>query len=232
MINIKIFLLGFLLKKLFRYILVLFPLALSAQINRNGDFQIWCWNFAAKQFSPEWMLLSLFEFRVGDEASKFYRASFSIEPIYTPVKWLGLAPGYRQVGLRFPINSNHWKPEYTPFADVFFFLFPSKWQLIDRNRVEYRILDSDPVHWVYRNRIRIVPPRTFTSFQINPYLENEIFIRQRRGLNEDRLTVGLMSHIYKNLSGELSYMARFQKQHLSRDWIHQNILNIVFFLAF
>ncbi len=218
------------LKKFFT--LLLLPCLLCSQVDKNGDFQIWSWNFAAKQFSPEWTLLTLWEFRLGNDASKFYRTSLSVEPIYTPVEWIGLAPGYRQAWLRDPVNSNHWKTEYTPFGDVFFFLFPGKWQLVDRNRVEYRIRKSDPIHWVYRNRLRVITPWSFTSHQINPFFENEIFIRQRRGLNEDRLTCGFLSNIYENLSGELSYMARFRKQHPSGTWIHQNVLNIVLFLAF
>ena len=217
------------LKKFFP--LLLFPLALWSQIDRSGDFQIWSWNFVSYQINPEWMLLSMVEFRAGDDASKIYRTSLSVEPVYTPVQWIGLAPGYRQSWSRVPVNSKHWKPEYTPFGDLFFFLFPGKWELVNRNRIEYRIRKNDPIHWVYRNRLRIILPWAFTSLQINPFIENEIFIRQRRGLNEDRLTAGLLSNIYKNLSGEISYMARFQKQ-LSGTWIHQNVLNIVLFLAF
>lgn len=131
---------------------------------------------------PEWSLLSYLEFRWGDNASKLYRTSLLLEAIYQPCPWLGLAPGYRQVWLRVPLNSDHWRPEYTPLADIYFFLTPSDWEITNRNRIEYRILENDPIRWVYRNRIRIVPPWNFTSLEITPFIENEIFIRESRGL--------------------------------------------------
>lgn len=211
---------------------LLFPFFLWSQIDRDGDFQIWNWDFVSKQITPEWSLLSYLEFRWGDNASKLYRTSLLLEAIYQPCPWLGLAPGYRQVWLRVPLNSDHWRPEYTPLADIYFFLTPSDWEITNRNRIEYRILENDPIRWVYRNRIRIVPPWNFTSLEITPFIENEIFIRESRGLNEDRLSGGFLMNLYENLSGSLFYMARFQKQRDPSQWIHQNVLNISLFLAF
>lgn len=203
-----------------------------AQINKNGDFQIWNREIFLQHFNPPWSWYVMWEGRWGDDASKLYHTILQAEVIYKPVKWLSIAPGYRQSLRRFPLNSNHWKPEYSPITDVICAARASGWEFVDRNRVQYIIFQSDPSHWLYRNRIRIIPPWNFSNHCINPFVDNEFFFRQDFGFNEDRLCGGFLIWIRGNLSGQLYYMARFQKNLNPTQWVHQNILNITLLFAY
>lgn len=201
-----------------------------AQIDKDGDFQIWSREIVKKHFNPQWAFLFMQENRIGDDAKKIYHIYLQTQVIYNPVRWLGISPGYRQSWRRLPLNSTRWKPEYCPMLDMSFILRPGEWEFVDRNRVEYRILGSDPSHWIYRNRFRIIPPLRLTRFWFNPFVDNEIFIHQRYGFDEDRISGGLLMRVYENLSGQLYYTCRFQKKDLG--WIHQNILNITLLLSY
>ena len=68
------------------------------------------------------------------------------------------------------------------------------------------------------------------KWTFNFYVENEIFIRERQGFNQDRLTAGFMSIIYDNLGGQIFYMARFLKG--KTEWTEQNILGATLLLAY
>lgn len=201
-----------------------------AQIDKNGDFQIWTREIIKKHFNPTWAFLIMQENRIGDDASKLFHIFLHAQGIYKPTQWLGIAPGYRQSWRRFPLNSNHWLPEYSPLIDVTFVMRPGDWQFVDRNRVQYRVIDSDPSHWLYRNRFRIIPPWSFTRFCLNPFIDNEILFHQRFGFDEDRLCGGFLLWIYENLSGQLYYMCRFLKK--EPHWIHTNVLNVTLLLAY
>jgi hypothetical protein len=205
-------------------------MALFAQVNKDGDFQIWTRYFLKKHFAPTWSATLYSELRWGDDASTLYLVIGQIQGTYSPLSWLSLSPAYRQSWRRFPLDSSHWEPEYRPMFDLTFKTPFAGWQISDRNRVEYIIFRSDPEHWVYRNRLRFVLPWSFAYRIFNPFIDNEIFIRQRLGFHEDRLSAGFLSLIYENLGGQIYYMARFQKA--AAGWIHQNILVLSLLLAF
>lgn len=211
---------------IYRVIALLFPLFARAFVDQNGDFQVWSrcefWNY----FSPKGFCLTEAEARWGDNASKLFLTFIQAQIAYQPVPWFYVAPGYRQQYQRFPVTSNHWEPNYIPLIDATFF-WPVTWTLSNRNRLMYSIIDSDPSHWIYRNRLRFIIPWSFAYSRINPFIENEIFIRQRYGFNQDRLAGGFMVSLNDYLVARLYYMRRFTKT-LDSHWIHQNILYITF----
>ena len=201
----------------------LFPIFAWCHVNQNGDFQVWfrseIWNY----FSSQGFTLVEAEGRWGNNASKLFLTYIQGQIGYQPVPWFYIAPGYRQQFQRYPVVSNHWRLHYMPFIDATFF-WPVTMMLSDRNRLIYSMIDSIPAYWVYRNRLRFIMPWSFAYSRINPYIENEIFIHQGLGFNQDRAAGGFMIAITKNLTGRIYYMCRFNKN-LS-NWIHQNILGI------
>lgn len=215
------------MKKIFFFLF--FVSGLTAQINSDGDFQIWNREIVNVHFSKQWTLYSFAESRIGDDASKLYEAFLHAELDYKAASWIAFGPGYRQAIIRAPINSNHWEPIYIPLVSVMLFFKLRDWEFSDRNRVQYEVAKSIPYPWLYRNRFRIVPPWSFTPLCINPFIDNEIFIYQGHGFVEDRLCSGLLFWLHDNLSGQLYYMCRFQKPN---HWIHQNVLNISLLLAY
>ena len=142
--------------------------------------------------------------------------------IYVPTKWIAIAPGYRQAAIRFPLDSTHWEPEYSPLLDISFKWEAREWLFANRNRAQYIIFGPNPNRWLYRNRFRIMTPWHFTKFRFTPYIDNEWFFLQDFGFNQDRLVAGLMMILRGNLSGQLAYMRRYQK--LVDQWIHQKFL--------
>lgn len=206
---------------------------LYAQIDSNGDFQIWNREVIRQHFDSRWSWYLMSECRFGDNASKLFYTFLQVQGIYKPASWVAIAAGYRQGIRRFPFTGNQWKFEYSPLVDVTFVAKTHGWEFVNRNRCQYIIFQSDPSHWQYRNRFRIITPWSFSKFRITPFVDNEWFFMERHGYNQDRLCGGLMMLLRGNLSGQLYYMARFLKEDLPKThWVHQNVLNITLLLAY
>lgn len=219
------------MKKIFTYLLL--SSALFSEINSNGDFQIWAREIVKVHITPKWAFYELCEGRFGDNASKLYHTLMQVEGLYTPIPGITMGLGYRQSLRRYPLQSNHWKPEYSPLADVFIRTYLSDWELHDRNRVQYVIFQPLPrSRWLYRNRFRIVPPWNFTKYKINPFIDNEVFFFEQRGFNQDRLCCGLLMQFTNSCGGQIYYMARFEKRENPTYWVHQNILNLTLLLSY
>jgi hypothetical protein len=211
--------------------LLLLPFSAFARIDQNGDFQVWARSFTETELSDHWAVQVWGEMRWGDNASKLFYNYLQGQIVYRPAWWMFIAPGYRQGLRRFPLSSNHWEFEYAPIVDVAFILLQKAgWEVRDRNRVEYILFDSDPNHWLYRNRLRVITPWTFTGWNLNPYIENEVFWRQARGVNQDRVSTGFMMQFSEHVGGETSYILRLQKQETG--WVHQNVLNLMLVMFF
>ena len=208
----------------YKFLALFLPFFANAFVDQNGDFQIWArtefWNY----FSPKAFTLIEAETRWGDTASKLFLTYIQAQIAYLPVPWFYFAPGYRQQFQRYPVVSNHWEFHYLPLIDATF-LWPVTWTLSNRNRLMYSIIDSNPSHWIYRNRLRFIIPWSFAYSRIKPFVENEIFIRQRNGFYEDRLSGGFMIAINNHFTGRIQYLCRFQKNSVNH-WIHQNILQM------
>jgi len=208
---------------------IFFPCLSWAEINQNGDFQIWNRNFAGVHLGKKWTFISQLEFRWGDDASTLYYTLLQPQLRYTPVPWLIIAPGYRQFWQRNLVKESL-RPGYAPVLDISFLILMQDWQIRDRSGIEYIIHRSNPNHFLYRNRLRIIPPWSFTRFGINPFIEDEIFIRERVGFEQNRLLAGLFYLLQKNTSGELFYMLRYLKT--GRSWTYQNVLGLVILFSF
>lgn len=196
----------------------------------NGDFQIWNRYEFHTPFHPQWTFTSQFEWRYGDDASKLFLMYAQGQISYKPVSWLTITPTYRQTWLL--QTTNTWLPEYYPFLETTLSFPIGKWRIENRNRLVYRTLRTEPSsHWIERNRIRIVGPWHYTVLKLTPFVENEIFIMQRYGFNEDRASAGLFMPFYKHVEVDLYYMRRFQKL-LIVGWVRYNILNIALNISF
>jgi len=100
----------------------------------------------------------------------------------------------------------------------------SEWSFSDRSRWQYIQVGPVPWHWLYRNRFRIIAPPVARSPMIVIFTDNEIFWREKRGINQDRLSFGTMIGLNETVGGELFYMARFWKR--AQGWIYQTVFNV------
>jgi len=200
------------------------PVLAFAQINQNGDFQVWARSFNEVELNDTFGVQVWGEMRWGDNGSKLYFNYLQGQMVYRPAWWMFVAPGYRQVVRRLPTNSNHWAFQYVLLVDVAFVVWKyNGWEVRDRNRVEYIIVQTENNPWQYRNRLRLLAPEL--GGWCIPYVENEIFWRQTRGINQDRVSGGMIVQFSEHVGSEVSYILRFQKR--AEDWVHQNVLNLM-----
>jgi len=199
------------------------PLTLFGQINSNGDYQLWQWDFLKYQITDEWTLFTTLNARWGNQISQLFYGYIQPQIVYSPQKWVAIAPGYRQAARRTPLTSSHWIPEYIPLADITFYAKPGKWEIHNRNRVEYTISEITDFPWLFRTRLRFYLPVHWTSLKIRPFFDNEIFWRQAAGINEDRLSAGFKMIFSDNWGSDIYYMARFHAA--EPHWVYQNVFN-------
>lgn len=202
-------------------ILMLLPSLTWAVLNGPGDFQIWQRNFVVKHFAPKWSTWLVSELRLGDTASEFYSAILHAQLYYAPRTWIVIGPGYEQVWTKEP-SLTTWKKQYIPLADAIFRARLDKWEIQDRNRLEYVIFDSSPFHWLYRNRFRIIVSPMLQNPTLAFFTDNEFYWLESNGIAEDRISLGLMLQWQDNWGGEVFYMARLL--HQPEGWIYNNVI--------
>ena len=198
--------------KRYAFLIGLFlPIFAWPAVNQNGDFQIWQRNFLIKHCAPQWSFWVVSELRWGSNASQFYHAILHGQLYYAPAPWIVLGPGYEQVWTK-ETTLISWEKEFIPLFDAIFRARFHTWEIQDRSRLEYVIIDSNPFHWLYRNRFRIIAPPMRQNPKVAFFTDNEFFWFEAHGVNEDRLSAGLMIQWQDNWGAESFYMARFLKQ--------------------
>ena len=202
---------------------LLLPFAAHAAVAGNGDIQLWTRSYFDGPISRQWDWQFVFETRWGNDASTLYYWYLQPQLFYQPAEWISIEPGYRQ-GFSKHLISDNWVLEYAPLLDVVLMKTVAEWSFSDRSRWQYSQVGSVPWHWLYRNRFRIVSPPIVRSPLIWLFTDNEIFWREKRGINQDRLSFGTMILLNETVGGELFYMDRFWKR--APGWIYQTVFNV------
>jgi len=173
------------MKKLF--LLLFLPLTLFAAVNSNGDRQIWNRDGLTIRLSPKSAFYGELEFRYGDDASKLYYKHVHTQLDWSFNPWITLSPGVRRVWY---LVDNKWKHETDPLVILnLTFLKSSRFVIDDRNWVQFRNLPSSlggKTRTLYRNRFRLL----FPLGRLSPYVFDELFYQETRGVFENRATIG------------------------------------------
>ena len=86
-------------------------------------------------------------------------------------------------------------------------VYPGKFTVSDRNRLERRIRAGSPDFWVYRNRIQIDYPVKIGNFKFKPYVADEFWYdSSAKQWTRNRISVGIIKDLNKHLTGELFYL--------------------------
>ena len=86
-------------------------------------------------------------------------------------------------------------------------VFPGKFTIADRNRLERRVRHSSRDFWVYRNRLQIDYPVRIGDFQFKPFVADEFWYDSGAGQwTRNRFSVGVIKEFNKQLAGELFYL--------------------------
>lgn len=213
-------------------LLLLLPCALFARLNSNGDFQIWNSDGLNIPLSKKIHFSGNAEFRYGDDRKKLYYKHYQ-----------GGFRLYRSSHVLFYFAYRHiyhrvrgkWIAEYDPLFDLTFQAGNRRGLFLsNRNRIQYRILGEKlggKNRWLYRNRSEYVLPYRLTKRNIAPFLAYEFFWQEARGIDQNRLEVGLKIPYHQRTQLNLSYMMRFHKDH-QKKWIQHNIVRVDFSLHF
>lgn len=228
------------------FVLFLLSSTAFARVNQNGDFQIWNYLSFEQQIKRNLASRLLGEWRFGDQASRLYLTYIQLQGVYKKNK-LEIAPGYRQEYSR---PEKNWRAFYTPLIDITFFfnatekLFSSKRQSLspirdffcffvdweDRNRIFYQIPEHLPASWIYRNRLRMTSSEITRCLKLKLFLDEEIFLREREGFFQNRVSFGLFATFNAKVSGRIYYIYRLLKQ--DSDWTYQDVLAFQLFFTF
>lgn len=195
----------------------------DAKLNANNDHGIWLVEDIKAKLSDKWVLLLHFEQRWGSNYRLFWYEENDADLLYDITKpiqnWFCLNPagtfkslaiggGCAEVKL---IQKNtkgkfHWTWITRPEIEAHLGLQWDGWDLMQRFRGEYQDHNNHHYkkHAIFRWRLILTSPWSFTCLKITPFLNNEFFFRNNTyhkthptglvgGLFEDRLRFGLSS---------------------------------------
>ncbi|MFZ0565049.1 MAG: DUF2490 domain-containing protein [Chlamydiales bacterium] len=196
----------------------------------NNDFELWLQEGVQKEINEKWSCRLNSEFRFARGASFLYLTYAEFLFVYQPSDWLELVGGYRQLGVFSPLTKKL-EPVENPLIDLIFYFSSKEWKWSNRNRVQY-IIPSGVVKnfWVYRNRLRLTSPWKLTQIKLIPFVDDEVFFRERVGFSENRFAIGGTVQPPDSYHVRTFYMLRHIK--LLDRWTHQNILGLYFSFSF
>ena len=88
-----------------------------------------------------------------------------------------------------------------------FRLFPGKFTIADRNRLERRVRHSSRDFWVYRNRLQIDYPVKIGDFSFKPFVADEAWYDSSASKwTRNRFSVGIIKDFHRRFTGELFYL--------------------------
>jgi len=192
---------------------------LWSNVNQNNDVQLWITDAIHKEISPTTTLHISNEWRFGDDMSKLY--FFYLQGI-TSIEmnqWISLSPGYRQI---WHLQQTQWRLAFEPLIDLTFKKKRGNFTFNLRNRFSYLFREQNVDFFQYRARAELMSSFKIIDHLFKPYFANEVFLDSHYGFTQDRLSLGLITTLYKCLSGDFYYMFRFLK--LNTDWTHQHII--------
>lgn len=198
---------------------------------KNGDFGIWNYDIITGAINDKLSLYGETTFRYEDNASFFYYFHEHLQLDWKICRFFSIAPAYRQMFVRadplfFIPNAQEWIPVYYPnfsfseFWDSKFFHFKN------RTLIAYEIVGGPlPNAWVYRDKFMITTLNQYTFLKLQLGIDGEIFIRQRQGIIEYRLSSQLSINAIPKLTFGLGYRFVSLKTPLG-PWFNRNVLLI------
>ena len=205
-------------------VLLLFTSLASVYAYDNHDFQVWNTDVVEWAINKKIKFAYEQEFRWGDNAGELFYQHYDIGLSYRLNQNWGFGAGYRDV---YDLVSDAWKQTNEPYLTTTFFLEKFGFAFDSRSRLEYKNSDYKTDSWRYRNKFTLKLPWKFTKLQIQPYISDEILAPFASAgttqINQNRLSGGLGTNLFKNLKAELYYMLQSNKGS-NGQWTETNIL--------
>ena len=201
---------------------------IQAQTNGEGDWQYWNNTSIEGTLSPKARVELEQDFRFGDDFSNFYREHTQILFGYKIFDWLEVAPAYHQA---FDEKDGEFHPEQRPQIDLTGKWTIHGWEVIERNRLEYRDKFEKENTIRYRNQLKLKFPISWTQWKIRPYIAEEPFFESEgAGFNSNRASVGLEVKLAEHVKTDLYFLWRTTDS--GEEWIDNYIFGSKLKLSF
>lgn len=209
-------------------LLVLVTTGLSAYAYDDGDWQFWNTDGVEYKLSDKVKLSADAEVYFGDDMTDFYYWHVQPGACVTIAPWLEAGVNYRYLEEK---KNGEWMTENRPAMFGTLIQKIAGFSISDRNMLEYRSREDTDDTWRYRNKLRVVAPLKLTKFEIQPYVDEEIYVDlDDKELNQNRASAGLASKPLKNLKADVYYMKKMDWK--NGDWLETNILGLSLKLCF
>jgi len=193
---------------------------ISAQ-NSKGVNQSWQEFYVYHEFGKKWEAGILFNLLTHfDHGLYEWFAEGKIS--YSITHWLATEVLYRQDYYKINIDSIKWTHEQRPMFRIVTGFNAGNFKFRQRNRIELRMFEFFNTKWRLRSDTRIKYATNFTSFNLTPYVTEEIFFT-KRGLSRNRMYLGITGS--KGLFTPSVYML-MQSDKIKEQWISRWILGV------
>jgi hypothetical protein len=208
-------------KKILHVTTLALLITLNAYAYENGDFQIWNTDYQTIGVFKKIKLAMEQEFRFGESASELYYQHYEWGAVFGFDKMLDIAFCYRFVLDKY---KHKWREEDQPNVNAILKFDLWKFNLDDRNRIEYRHFRFKEDSVRYRNKLGIKLPLDLFKIKVSPYASDEIFVASdSTGFNENRLSSGVEFELTKYVKADIYYM--FKSNRIKDDkWNSTNVL--------
>jgi hypothetical protein len=189
----------------------------------SGDFQIWNTDSEEVKIHKGVKAVMEQEFRYGNDVKEFFYQHYDFGIVYGFDKMLDIGIFYRQI---YEWIRKKWREEDMPNVNFTLKLDLWKFQLEDRNRIEYRHFPFAPDQVRYRNKFLLRYPFEFRKMTIAPFTSDEIFVSSNgSGFNQNRFESGLEFGLTKYAKVSASYMQQQIRGSISgHKWYLANVL--------
>lgn len=209
------------LKRIIFSIIILFLSSAfaNAQNENSGLDEFWQELFVYRQFSEkvrgELLFNNLYSSQLGN-----YDWFLEGKIAYSVLHWLDVELLYRHEFYDF--NGTKVQ-EYRPMFRVSGKTKIGNWDFKNRHRLEYRMFEIGESQLRYRTDLKIKPNWNWTSLNLNPYVNEEIFFAREK-MSRNRIYGG-----FEAKAGRFEPAVYFliQSDNLNSDWMHRNIVGVV-----
>jgi hypothetical protein len=202
------------------YIILILAICVSkraiAQKNESGIDEFWQELYIDYTFSKKWsgglLFNNMYSRKLGN-----YDWFVESKLAYEANKFLNVELMYRHEF--YDVNGVKVQ-EYRPMLRVSGNTILWNWNIRNRHRIEYRMFEIEETQFRYRTDLTISPNWDWTSFAMNPYLSEEIFVADKR-FSRNRIYFGIEGRKGRFIPAIYSL---FQSDYYMKDWHNRIIL--------
>ena len=196
-------------------------IALTPPAEARDDWQLWLEQKWSVTLSPTVRLVGKSEERFRNDMSDYYTQIASVGVSWKALSWLKLEPSYHYQWTEQAsrdTNENRIYLNVTPAWSA------GRMSVEDRHRVEFRHINGIE-DWRYRNRPKLSLEVGEGSWEVEPYVADEVFYGARAGeWTRNRFSVGVEKPLTRQASAALYYLIESNKT--GRDWNEFHVLGI------